>query len=154
MPIRLDHLEPSEKVHVAVKGNATWAMAAAALKQKGGNPTWPLVVRKADGSYAAVSFEAILNSGDLPPDTLAENLPGLSPVDSVEINSMGTDAARDRVSGLKGMKLIVIADADGKFMGTLGKGIKRSGGELPTAKLDQLAGQNVDLTQLGDLLLD
>jgi hypothetical protein len=35
----------------------------------------------------------------------------------------------------------------------MGRGIKR-GGELPTAKLNQLAGQYTDLAKLGDFLLD
>jgi len=154
MPVRLEMLDASEKNHVAVKGNTPWAMAAAALINNNGQAHWPLVVRKADGTYAATTFEAILKAGDVSPDTLAENLPGLVPVETITVNSMGTDAARDRVNGLKGLKLAVVVDDRGKYLGALAKPVSRSGGELPTAKLDQLAGQQADLSKLGDFLLD
>ncbi len=152
MPIRLETLEDSEKLHIAVKGNATWAMAAAALKQKGGNPSWPLVVKKSDNTYAAVRYQTVLEGSDLPPDTLAEVLPGLTAVEAVDINSVGTDVAWGIVNQSK-FKLIVIT-SQGKFVGVMAKGAHRGDTRLPTSKLDQLAGQNVDLSQLGDFLLD
>ncbi len=152
MPVKLENLEESEKAHVAVKGNTTWAMAAAALKQRGGSPSWPLVVRKSDGSYAAATFETILKAGDVPPDTPAENLPGLVSVKTLDVSSMGVGAARSEVFNTKGLKLFVLMDGE-KFVGALSTGIVR-GGELPTAKLNQLAGQHTDLAKLGDFLLD
>ena len=154
MPIRFEGLDDSEKFHIAVKGNTPWAAAAAALKQKAGNPSWPLVVKKSDGTYAAVQFKTLLEADDIPPDTQAENLPGLTPVEVLKVSAMGTDAARDHVSNMKGPKLAVVVDDSGKFMGTIGKGAHRGDGGLPTSKLDQLAGQNVDLSKLGDFLLD
>lgn len=152
VPIQLENLEESEKAHVAVKGSTPWAMAAAALKQRGGNPSWPLVVRKSDGSYAAATFDAILKAGDLPPDTPAEALPGLVPVKTLDVNSMGVGVARDEVQRVKELKLYVLMDGE-KFVGALSAGMVR-GGELPTAKLNELAGKQTDLTKLGDFLLD
>lgn len=152
MPIRLDSLDTSEKVHVAVKHDATWAMAAAALKQKSGNLSWPLVVRKADGSYAAVRFQAVVEAGDVPPDTLAEALPGLVPVEAVEMDSISTGPAWDKVNASQTRLLVVTAA--GKFAGTMARGISRGDGGLPASKLDQLAGGVADLSKLGSFLLD
>lgn len=152
MPIRLEMLEEGEKANVAVKGNTTWAMAAAALKQKGGDPSWPLVVKKADGFYVAATYATILNAGDIPPNTQAEALPGLVPVQAVELDSMSTKQAQDHVAVLKSPQLIVAVN-QGKYVGAI-KGIGRTGGELPTAKLNELAGKQTDLAKLGDFLLD
>jgi len=152
MPVRLESLSADEKVHIAVKHNTTWAMAAAALKQKAGNPTWPLVVKKSDGSYAAARFQNILEAGDVPPETEAENLPGLVPVAAVETTAVGTGAAWDIVNS-SDAKMIVLT-TESKFAGVMVKGANRSGGTLPTSKLDKLAGSNVDLSKLGDFLLD
>ena len=152
MPIRLESLDSSEKVHVAVKHDATWAMTAAALKQKRGNFSWPLVVRKADGSYAAVRFQAVVEAGEIPPDTLAEALPGLAPVEAVEMNSISTGTAWDKVNASK-TRLLVVTKA-GKFAGTMAEGVIRGDGGLPTTKLDQLAGGVVDLSKLSSFLLD
>lgn len=153
MPIRLEKLPENETSHIAVKHNMTWAMAAAALKQKPGwNLTWPLVVKKSDGSYVAARYQTILEGGDVPPETPAENLPGLMPVESVDKNSIGTETAQDKVTR-SDAKLIVVTDQD-KFAGVVVKGVNRSGEGLPTGKLDKLAGSNVDLSKLGDFLLD
>lgn len=152
MPIRLEGLEASEKVHIAVKANTTWLMCVAALKQRAGNQLWPLVVRKSDGTYAAAKFQTILDSGDVPPEALAESLPGLTPVETLAISSRGTDAARTHVNGLKGLKLVVLVDDEGKFVGTLGEPVKRS--DLPSGKLDAVTSGPVDLSKLKDFLLD
>lgn len=152
MPIRLEALPENEKVHIAVKHNTTWAMAAAALKQKAGNPSWPLVVKKSDGSYVSARYQTILEASEVAPETEADQLPGLIAVESVEMNSIGTRAAQDKVTASKA-KLIVLTDQN-KFAGVMVKGADRSGGGLPTGKLDQLAGSNVDLSKLGDFLLD
>ena len=153
MPIRLEALDAAEKFHVAVKGDATWLMAAHALKQRGGNPSWPLVVRKSDGTYAAVQYQTVLESGEVAPDTLAENLPGLAPVGTLKAGEMGTEAARDHVNGLKGLKLVVVVGDDGKFKGTIGKGAHRGEG-LPSGKLNSMTSGPVDLSKLKDFLLD
>lgn len=152
MPIHLEDLELKEKVHVAVKYDTTWAMAAAALKQKAGNPSWPLVIRKPDGSYVATRYKTILESGDVAPETEAINLPGLMPIDAVEMKSIGTGAAWDKVNS-SSAKLIVLTDGS-KFAGVMVKGADRSGEGFPTSKLDQLAGSVADLSKLGDFLLD
>jgi len=150
MPIRLETLDDSEKLHIAVKANTTWAMIAAMLQQNKGNETWPLVVRKADGSYVGAKMGAIFRAGDAPPDTLAVNLPGLLAVEAVEIDSIGTGAARDQVGQSKA-KVIVLTN-QGKFVGTMGHGVNRSG-DLPSGKLSALTSGGVDLSQIGKFLL-
>src|SRR6185503_2343502 len=152
MPIRLDKLDASEKVHIAVKGNTTWLMCVAALKQRAGNQGWPLVVRKADGTYLAAQFKTILDSDGVQPETPAETLPGLVVVETLAINAMGTEAARDHRNGLKGLKLVVLVDGEGKFVGTLGQDIHR--GDLPGGKLEAMTTGPVDLSTLKDFLLD
>lgn len=152
MPVRLEGLDASEKAHIAVKGNTTWLMCAAALKQRRGDPSWPLVVRKSDGTYAAARFSTILDAGDVPPETAAEDLPGLAAVGTLSVDSMGTDAARDYVNRLQGLKLVVLVDGEGRFVGTLSQGISRS--NLPSGKLDAMTSGPVDLSKLKDFLLD
>lgn len=151
MPIHLEALDASEKLHVAVKGNTTWLMCVAALKHRAGNPWWPLVVRKSDGAYAAAQFKTILDSGGVPPETLAESLPGLAPVETLSLSAMGTEAARNHVNRLKGLKLAVLVDDDGKFVGTLQVVFR---GDLPGGKLDALTSGPIDLSTLKDFLLD
>ncbi len=151
MPIHMDKLAENEKAHVGVKHDATWAMAAAALQQKSGNLSWPLVVRKSDGTYAAASYAKILEAGDASPDTLAENLPGLVKVDSVDIKDVGTETAQGMAQSAPA-KLIVVTN-EGKYAGIVGTGSYRTGSDLPASKLDNLAGGNVDLSKLGDFLL-
>jgi hypothetical protein len=152
MPIRLEGLDADEKAHVAVKANATWLICAAALKQRAGNTFWPLVVRKSDGAYLAARFKTILDSGGVQPDTPAEALPGLAAVETLAISTMSTAAARDHVNGLAGLKLVVLVDDDGRFVGTLSQGIHR--GDLPGGKLEGLTSGPVDLSTLKDFLLD
>ena len=152
MPVHVEDLKPEEQVHIAVKHNTTWAMAAAALKQRFGNPSWPLVVKKSDGSYAAARYQTILEAGEVSPETEVEKLPGLMPIETVEMRSIGTGAAWDKVNS-SNAKLIVLTDQT-KFAGVMVKGANRSGGSLPSGKLDRLAGSNVDLSKLGDFLLD
>ncbi|HKZ70463.1 MAG TPA: hypothetical protein VJ020_10315 [Anaerolineales bacterium] len=150
MPIYLEDLQVDEKLHIAVKANTTWAMIAAMLQQNKGNETWPLVVRKADGSYVGAKFGTIFRAGDAPPETLAESLPGLLPVETVELDSMGTATARDRVGESKARVLVLTKQ--GKFVTTLGRGVNRSG-DLPSGKLSALTSGGVDLSQVGKFLL-
>jgi hypothetical protein len=152
MPIRLEGLDDAEKIHIAVKGNTTWLMCVAALKQRAGNANWPLVVRKTDGTYLAAAFGTLLEAAGVQPETLAESLPGLAPVGTLTVSAMSTQAAQDHVQGLKGFKLVVLVDDAGKFVGTLRPGSSRS--SLPGGKLDAMTTGPVDLSTLKDFLLD
>jgi hypothetical protein len=151
MPIREAALKDPKNNHIAIKGTATWAMAAAALKQKNGAATWPLVVLKTDGTYGAETFEQIVKK-DVAAEAAVETIPGLCPVKAVEADLMSTGDAETLANAEKCIKLLVVVEK-GKFKGVLFAGSHR-GGDLPTSKLNELAGSNVDLSKLGDLLLD
>ena len=151
MPIREAALKDSKNNHIAIKGSATWAEAAAALKQKKGTATWPLVVLKSDSAYGAATFEELAKK-DIAPGTAVETISSLYVVKSVEADSMSTGDAEQLANSAKDIKLLVVVEK-GKFKGVIYAGTHR-GGDLPSSKLSELAGSNVDLSKLSDLLLD
>lgn len=153
MPIRPEKLAEPQNAHVALKHNATWLMAVQILTQRGGNPAWHLVVRNANGQYLAATFARIAQQGDVAPDTAVADLPGLALVETVDAAAMSTGDAEQYVHGLRTAVKLIVVQHGSRFAGIVSAGSSRSG-ELPSPQLDRLAGQTVDLSQLGDLLLD
>ncbi|MBI3762888.1 MAG: hypothetical protein HY260_13650 [Chloroflexi bacterium] len=152
MPISKDELVST---YVVAPGHATFGQAMAALNAAQGQRWWHLVVHKADGSWATATFNDVLlanaQAGMGLADTPLENLPGLKPADSVEQTAMGTNVALDKARSSESGALIV---TEGEHPVGLIATTQRSA-ENPTdfAKLNQLAGQFVNLKDYGDVLL-
>ncbi len=151
MPIRIEPLkDDSNHNHIALKGTATWSMAAAALKERKGQGSWPLVVLKSDGSFSAATFDEIFAGGEVAPEAAVETIATLKSVETIEVDSLTTGEAINKATNTG--KLYVIT-ANGKYKYVV-NGRKRGGGDLPSGKLGELAGKTADLSKLGDFLLD
>ncbi len=151
MPIRIDPLKQNNNHnHIALKGTATWSLAAAALQQRKGQSNWPLVVLKSDGAFSAATFDEIYKSGEISPDAAIETIAALNPVETIDVGAMSTGEAENKATNSG--KLYVITE-NGKYKYAV-NGRKRGGGDLPSGKLSQLAGKTADLSKLGDFLLD
>lgn len=151
MPVRIERLkEEITNNHIAMKGSTTWSMAAAALKERKGQSSWPLVVLKSDGSFSAATFDEIFASGEVAPEAVLETILALQPVETIDADSMTTKEVNDKATSTG--KLYVIT-ANGKYKYAV-NGRKRGGGDLPSGKLSELAGKTADLSKLGDFLLD
>ena len=160
MPISDEALQKESNRFIAVKGDAKFGQAVAALKALDGQPWWYLIVQLDDGSWRAARISEIaasLADDKNAAETRVRDAPELKTVTAVEQNSIDTKTAtalaRDSAGGV-----LVVTNTGGP-VGILVEGVRRAaasnfgGLALSSTSLDQLGGKYVKLKDYGSILL-
>jgi thiamine pyrophosphate-dependent acetolactate synthase large subunit-like protein len=159
MPISDDALQKEKNRFIAVKGDAKFGQAIAALNAVGGQPWWYVVVQLNDGSWRAARISEIAaplatnkNAAEIRLRDAAE----LNPAAVIERNSLETKAAQ--VLARKSPGGVLVVTDNGAAVGILVEGVRRGGGTsglaLSSTSLDQLGGKYAKLKDYGSILLN
>lgn len=159
MPISDDALQKEKNRFIAVKGDAKFGQAIAALTSFDGQPWWHLVVQLNDGSWRAARFSQIvaaMAANRNAAETTLTDVHALQLVPVVERRSIETKAAQ--ALARKNPARILVITENGVPIGILVEGTTRaavpaSGLVVPTASLEQLGGKYVRLKDYGSILL-
>jgi|GEM_PF-1103926 hypothetical protein len=162
MPISDEVLQREKNRFIAVKGDAKFGQAIAALNALGGQQWWHLVVRMDDGSWRVARFSELaesLSSTAHAAEVCLRDLQQLRMVSSIERISLDTKAAQT-LSRKSAAQILVVTD-NGLPIGILVEGVRRgvAAGEntggltMPGPSLDQLGGAYVKLKDYGSILL-
>jgi hypothetical protein len=160
MPISDDALQKESNRFIAVKGDARFGQAVAALKALDGQLWWYLVVQLNDGSWRAARMSEIaasLADDKDAAETCLGDAAALKTVPAVEQDSLDTKTAT-RLARQSAAGVVVVTDNDspvGILVEIVRRGAAGSPGGLPlsSTSLDQLGGKYVKLKDYGSILL-
>jgi len=158
MPISDEALQKEKNRFIAVKGDAKFGQAIAALNAVGGQPWWYVVVQLNDGSWRAARISEIaapLVTNNNAAEIRLRDAAELNPAAVIERNSLETKAAQ--VLARKSPGGVLVVTDNGAAVGILVEGVRRGGPgglTLSTASLDQLGGKYVKLKDYGSILLN
>jgi|SRR5689334_14349015 len=158
MPISDEALQKEKNRFIAVKGDAKFGQAIAALNAVGGQPWWYVVVQLNDGSWRAARISEIaapLVTNNNAAEIRLRDAAELNPAAVIERNSLETKAAQ--VLARKSPGGVLVVTDNGAAVGILVEGVRRGGPGglvLSTTSLDQLGGKYVKLKDYGSILLN
>lgn len=160
MPIDDEALENPQNRFIAVRADARFGQAVAALKALDGQPWWQLVVRLDDGSWRAARISEVaasLGANKDAAEIALRDAPELRTIAAVEQDSLETKAAqalaRNSAAG------VLLVTKNGTPVGILVEGVRRGaapnigGLAVSSTSLDQLGGKYVKLKDYGSILL-
>ena len=153
MPISDDALQRQKNRFIAVKGDAKFGQAIAALNAVGGQPWWHLVAQMPDGSWSVARFGNLatsLEGVNAASDIRLRDLKALTPAATVERDSVDTKVAQAMARRANGGLLVVTNQES--LVGILVEGVTRGAMSTPQT-LDQLGGKYVNLKDYGSILL-
>ncbi len=154
MPISEAELQNAKNKFMAVSGDATVGQAIAALQWLGGQPWWHLIVQKDDGSWGVTRFADLYVALERMASAADVRLGGrknlLSAI-AIERDCMETRAAQALARTSPGR--LVVVTVDGIPAGILVAGVSRGGLAISSAKLNDLGGKYIKLSDYGSILL-
>jgi hypothetical protein len=154
MPISEAALQNPKNRFLAVKGDASVGQAFGALQGEGGQQWWHLVVQMDDGSWRVTRFSdlyvALKDRADAA-DLRLGSWDSLIETTAVERDSIDTRAAESLAK--KGASRVLVVTVDGSPVGLLVEGVTRGGPSISSAKLGELGGKHINLSDYGSILL-
>jgi hypothetical protein len=155
MPISDEALRKETNRFIAVKGEARVGQALAAFEALEAQPWWHLVVQKLDGSWAVARFRDLAVLPDIAgvADTCVNDLENLTATSAVERDTLDTKDAQARAR--KSPSRVLVVTTNGRPVGILVEGVRRSSGGPPLAAPDvnRLGGKYIKLKDYGTILL-